>query len=106
MQEKIKVTYDEFVNTPYEGIEKRVIAQHLTTEFRNLNPGKNEQEFSAEWDKVRRDPVKWNELVKKALKLLMTNTKSKSIKSGLSEDLFGSTLTHQKSQHTQKDKLS
>ena len=69
MQEKIEVTYEQFVNTPFDEIEKREILQRIVSEFRYINQDKsNEKELSIEWDKVRRDDAKWNELVKKALK--------------------------------------
>jgi hypothetical protein len=67
MQEKIGVTYEQFVNTPFDEIEKREILQRIVSEFRYINQDKSNDELSIEWDKVRRDDAKWNELLKKAL---------------------------------------
>ena len=68
MQDKIGVTYEQFVNTPFDEIEKREILQCIVSEFRYINQDKSNDELSIEWDKVRRDDAKWNELLKKALK--------------------------------------
>lgn len=68
MQDKIYVTKDEFVNCSYDEIEKRELLRCLIDKFRLQNPGKSDKELSVEWDKVRHDTVKWNELVKKVLK--------------------------------------
>jgi len=68
MQDKIGVTYEQFVNTPFDEIEKREKLQSVVREFRYINQDKDDKELSIEWDKVRRDDAKWNELVQKALK--------------------------------------